>query len=290
MLSCILWLDEQGRPLPEGLGADDGEQYGLSGRLARTVGKDALAAVGAGDLANFAIPPGRNIQVLKISDNLTTPENFYVHVVGTQQDEKPDFGGSNTALNLKGRPAKFTPFLTPLYEENKNWQTWNAYQKLKQEWAEEENPDEENKPAKPLPFYVWGYRPEYQFSQYKLEVAELNRVTTDENDAEEKTDIYDAKMPVIASSDKLIELLYSLIGPNSERLEAIDGPQDLVFALGEEEIKVEIGSDKQIRFENIEHLASLLPEDFLTLRLYSNQDAGNILWEYAVVLHPKLTH
>ena len=81
--------------------------------------------------------------------------------------------------------------------------------------------------------------------------------------------------------DKFIELRYSLLGPNNERLDAIDGPQDLVFALGEEEIKVQIGSDKQIRFENIEHLASLMPEDFLTLRLYSNQDAGNILWEYA---------
>ncbi len=274
------WLDEEGRPLPEGLGADEGEQYGLSGRLARTSGKNALSPVG-GDLANFAIPPGRNIQVLKISDNLTTPENFYVHVVGMQKDENPNFSGSNTAEGLAGRPEKFTPFLTPLYDENKNWQTWSAYQQLKQDWADDENPDEKNKPAKPLPFYVWGYRPEYQFSQYKLEIAELNRVTTDENGTEEKTDIYDAKTPVIASSDKLIELLYSLVGPNNERLDPIDGPQDLVFALGEEEIKVEIGSDKQIRFENIEHLASLMPEDFLTLRLYSNQDAGNILWEYA---------
>lgn len=285
------WLDEEGRPLPEGLGADDGQQYGLSGRLARTSGKDSLSPVGNGDLANFAIPPGRNIQVLKISDNLTSPENFYVHVVGMQKDESPDFGGGNTAENLKGRPNKFTPFLTPLYDENKNWQTWSAYQQLKQDWADEENPDENDKPAKPLPFYVWGYRPEYQFSQYKLEVAELNRVTTDDAGTEEKTDIYDAKTPVIASSDKLVELLYSLIGPNSERLSAIDGPQDLVFALGEEEIKVEIGSDKQIRFENIEHLAGLMPEDYLTLRLYSNQDAGNVLWEYAfehLVLVPNI--
>ncbi|WP_323816594.1 hypothetical protein [Cellvibrio sp. NN19] len=284
------WLDEEGRPLPEGLGADDGEQYGLTGRLARTTGRNTLGVVG-GDLANFPIPPGRNIQVLKISDNLTTPENFYVHVVGTQKDENPNFSGSNTAQGLAGRPNKFTPFLTPLYDENKNWQTWSAYQQLKQEWAGEENPDEANKPAKPLPFYVWGYRPEYQFSQYNLEIAELNRVVADENGEEEKIDIYNATTPVIASSDKLIELLYSLLGPNSERLDAIDGPQDLVFALGEEEIKVEIGSDKQIRFENIEHLASLMPEDFLTMRLYSNQDAGNVLWEYAfehVILVPNV--
>lgn len=61
--------------------------------------------------------------------------------MGTQQDEKPDFGGSNIGEGLKGRPDKFTPFLTPLYDENKNWQTWSAYQKLKQEWADEENLD-----------------------------------------------------------------------------------------------------------------------------------------------------
>ncbi|PHS00333.1 MAG: hypothetical protein COA80_02905, partial [Leeuwenhoekiella sp.] len=31
----------------------------------------------------------------------------------------------------------------------------------------------------------------------------------------------------------------------------------------------------------LDHLAGLAPEDFLTMRLYLNQDAGNVLWEYA---------
>src|SRR5690606_36562481 len=56
---------------------------------------------------------------------------------------------------------------------------------------------------------------------------------------------------------------------------------DLVLALGGEEVKLTLGQNQQIRIENIEHLASLSPEDFLTMRLYVNQDAGNILWEYA---------
>lgn len=33
--------------------------------------------------------------------------------------------------------------------------------------------------------------------------------------------------------------------------------------------------------DNLDHLAGLHPEDFLTMRLYLNQDAGNVLWEYA---------
>ncbi len=33
--------------------------------------------------------------------------------------------------------------------------------------------------------------------------------------------------------------------------------------------------------DNLDHLAGLAPEDFLTMRLYLNQDAGNVLWEYA---------
>ncbi|MEJ2075926.1 MAG: hypothetical protein P8X79_20975, partial [Reinekea sp.] len=36
-----------------------------------------------------------------------------------------------------------------------------------------------------------------------------------------------------------------------------------------------------IQFTNFDHLASLSPDDYLTMRLYSNEDAGNVLWEYA---------
>ena len=36
-----------------------------------------------------------------------------------------------------------------------------------------------------------------------------------------------------------------------------------------------------LSFDNLSHLASLDPEDFLSLRLYTNNDSANILWEYA---------
>jgi hypothetical protein len=275
------WYDEEGRALPEELGKDKGEQYGLTGRLARVAGTDSLSAVSGSDLANFPIQPGRHTQVLKIRDNLSTPEHFYVHVSGTQKDENPKFEDGNISEGLTGRPTNVTPFLTPLFDENKTWETYNSYRDIKRDREEEENPDPDGEPLKPLPSYVWSYRPEYQFSQYDLEIAELNRVNPGENGEEEKTNIIDSKTPVIASTDKLIEVLYSLVGNKDNRLQALDGPQDLVLALGEEEIKLTLGEDQQVRFENIEHLAALSPEDFLTIRLYSNQDAGNILWEYA---------
>ncbi|ACE83427.1 hypothetical protein CJA_2502 [Cellvibrio japonicus Ueda107] len=275
------WLDHDGRPLPEGLSEDNGKQYGLTGRLARAAGNQSLVAVSPSDLANFPIPPGRNTQVLKISDNLTTPEHFYVHVSGTQKNEKPDFSGTNFGVGLEGRPQKFTPFLTPLFDENDTWQIYKAYRDLKREQDDDESSEPVVDLIKPLPTYSWSYRPEYQFSQYELEIAEINRITERDDGVEEKTNIFDAKTPVIASTDKLIEVLYSLFGAGVDRLNPIDGPQDLVLALGEEEIRLSVEPNQQIRFENIEHLAGLSPEDFLTIRLYSNQDAGNILWEYA---------
>jgi Laminin G domain len=282
------WLDHDGRALPEGLGKDGGEQYGLTGRLAKVSGQNQLTPVSGNtqagaSLANFPIAPGRQTQVLRFNEQQKGAEHFYIHVNGTAKDEGPDFGGEYGNPNFgAGRPKNATPFLTPLYEEDKSWKTYKAYRDIKREQAEQEEPvPEEQKPLKPVPSYTWGHRPEYQFSQYKLEMAELNRVTLNEQNQEVKQNILDAKTPVIASSDQFIDVLYSLIGSQFERLNPIDGPQDLVFALGEEEIKVELGQNKTIRFENIDHLASLSPEDFLTIRLYSNQDAGNILWEYA---------
>src|SRR5690606_27617806 len=230
---------------------------------------------------------GRQTQLLKIRDNLTVPEHFYIHVSGTQKDENPQFDAAgNAALEpFDSRPRTLTTFQVPVYDDNKDWKTYNTYRNLLPDQAAAETPDPDAvTPQKPLPSYVWSYRPEYQFSQYDLEIAEINRVNLNEQGEEEKENILDLSTPVISSGDQLIEFLYSLTGSTSgllDRLSPIDGPQDLVLALGGEEVKLTLGQNQQIRIENIEHLVSLSPEDFLTMRLYVNQDAGNILWEYA---------
>ena len=122
------WLDQDGTLLPEGLGAVKGEQYGLTGRLAKVEGADTLKAVATGDLAEFPIAPGRHTQVLRVKDNLTASEHFYIHVTGTPKTgsnkdaggaaDKPDFSTANTSEGLAGRPKNITPFLTPQYDEN----------------------------------------------------------------------------------------------------------------------------------------------------------------------------
>lgn len=277
------WLDHDGRPLPEGLGAAEGRQYGLTGRLAKVVAENTLApatdgGVQGGDLANFPIGPGLQKQVLHFKDNPSRPEHYYIHVSGTQFNEGPSFDTGTAAAPLDSRPGYLTPFLTPLYDEDSHWQEYNAYRDLKREKQETPGAIE---PTKPLPAYAWQYRPEYQFSRLSLEINEINRVSKDEAGEETKENLLDMTTPVVASSDDLIEVLYSLIEAESPRLDPIDGPQELVFAVGEEEVSVELKADRTIHIDNLDHLASLDPEDFLTMRLYVNQDAGNVLWEYA---------
>ncbi|PAV24775.1 hypothetical protein CF392_14320, partial [Tamilnaduibacter salinus] len=109
-----------------------------------------------------------------------------------------------------------------------------------------------------------------------------NRINTDPATGNDTSDdLYDTDTPVVGSSDDLIEVLYSLIGPEFDRLAPIDGGQDLILAVGEEETRIERGEDNTLRVDNLDHLAGLDPEDYLSMRLYLNQDAGNVLWEYA---------
>ncbi len=207
------WLDHDGRPLPEGLGAAEGRQYGLTGRLAKVVAENTLApatdgGVQGGDLANFPIGPGLQKQVLHFKDNPSRPEHYYIHVSGTQFNEGPSFDTGTAAAPLDSRPGYLTPFLTPLYDEDSHWQEYNAYRDLKRE--KQEDPDA-IEPTKPLPAYAWHYRPEYQFSRLSLEIDEINRVSKDEAGEETKENLLDMATPVVASSDDLIEVLYSLI-------------------------------------------------------------------------------
>jgi Alpha/beta hydrolase of unknown function (DUF900) len=279
------WLDEDGRALPEGLGKDNGEQYGLTGRLAKVTGQNQLTPVSgntdAGQrLAEFPIAPGRQTQVLRFNQQEAGSEHFYIHVNGTQKDERPNFGGQYSNPLLAGRPEKATPFLTPIYDENKDWQTFSAYLGILRETAKNGSAAQNDKVIKPLPSYVWSHRPEYQFSQYQLEINELNRINLDENGREVKEDIYNEPNPLVLGTDQYLEAFYSLLNPKLDRLTAVDGPQDLVLSFGAQEIKVKFGNDQRLRFDNLDQLAYLASEDFLTLRLYSNQDAGNILWQF----------
>ena len=279
------WLDRDGSALPDQLNLDNGEQYGLSGRFAKVVADSTLAETG--DQAIFPIPPGLKTQVVKAGDNLTTAEHFYIHVSGTPKDNSPNFDAGDLEPPYDARPNKLTPFMVPLFDEDKHWQTYNEYRRLQKEF--DAGTPNAIDPEKPLPTYAWNYRPEYQFSQFDLEMQAINRVQNAGTAEETKTNILDLSTPTIANTDDLIELLYSLVGSDFDRLTPIDGKQELILALGEDETLITLGENQTIHFSNLGHLASLAPEDYLTMRLYTNNDAGNILWEYAfetVVLTP----
>lgn len=97
------------------------------------------------------------------------------------------------------------------------------------------------------------------------------------------SNILDSKKPTLAGSDKYVALVYDLLKSAIDPLAAwsFQGDRDLVFALGEQEVKATIGKDQSIKLENLEHLGRLRPEDYLTLRLYANNDVGNTLYEFA---------
>ena len=81
-----------------------------------------------------------------------------------------------------------------------------------------------------------------------------------------------------------MEVLFNLISSEYERITPLEGEREYIFALGENEIKINIdkgdGGQQQIQFENLEYLAELDVEDYLTLSLYLNQDAQNAIWEW----------
>ncbi len=289
------WLDENGNPLPAELGLDDGEQYGLTGRFAKVVAENQLGSAGVNsnngtDLAEFPIAPGRNTQVVNVGSNLTTAEHYYIHVHGMAKDQEcvsgytcPDFDVPGSAVGATApydsRPSLLTPFLVPLFNEDRHWQEYTSYRELQRDYDPASPNGEE--PTKPLPAYSWQFRPEYQFSQFELEMQEINRTFISESGAEDTVNILNDDRPIVEPSDEAIVLFYSLLNSNFERLSPVDGVQELVLSVGEEEQMISFGEDQTIRFENVGHLAELAPEDFLSMRLYTNNDAGNVLWEYA---------
>ncbi|TBV01908.1 hypothetical protein DNK34_20025 [Pseudomonas dryadis] len=261
------WRDADGSPLPEEL-AD----YGYTGRLAKVVAANQLAPAGANQLSQFAIKPGQQVQVIHLPEKVLARQHLYLQVAGQPQNRNPDFAtGQGTGI-LKYRPSRYVPVQVPLHDEEASEIARQAYRK-----ADRENPGLNLKA--PEPQYAWQYRPELQFSLYELNVEAIRKT-----DAEERiSDILNDTRPVLTSSDNLLAFYYDLLKSEFTGLEAYshNGEKELVLAIGEQEIKATLGADQTIRFDNFEHLGALDVDDFLTMRLYANNDVGNTLMEWA---------
>ena len=271
------WLDENGQQLPAEL-----EDYGFTGRVAQVVSPNVLAPAGGGfesgdSLAQFKIKPGRQIQVVRLPERILGEQHLYVQVNGQPDNRNPDFGSSGAQSGiLQHRPDNFVPFQVPVYDEESSLLQIQAYRTAKQAF---EDGTLSTEPAKPEPIHRWVYRPEFQFSVYDLTMEAINRTAYDD----QVEDVFQVDEPVLASNDKLLELLYELAAPQQDPLTpySYQGERELIFALGEQEIKATVGDDQTVSFDNLDHLAALEVDDYLLLRLYSNNDAGNILWEWA---------
>lgn len=129
------------------------------------------------------------------------------------------------------------------------------------------------------PVYEWVYRPEMQFSLFELKKQSLKLTS---NDASVQVlDLTDENAPDAALSElSYVDLFYDLLTSGDDPLTRFGTDRELVFAFGEEEVLATFGTDRNIRFYNPEHLASLSSVDMLTVSLYQSSDEANVLWEY----------
>lgn len=261
------WRDQDGSPLPEEL-AD----YGYTGRLAKIVAENQLAPSGVNNLSQFKIKPGQQVQVIQLPEKILAKQHLYLQVAGQPDNRNPDFAsGAGTGI-LKYRPNHYVPVKVPLHDEEASEISRQAYRK-----AAKEKP--ELKLKKPDPIYTWKYRPEMQFSLYELNVKEVRRIDA----AGAISNVYKDKFPVLSGADSYTGIIYNLIKSSFNALDAFSykGQREVVLSIGAQEIKATVGESQNIKFENIENLDRLDGDDFLSLRLYANNDTANVLWEYA---------
>lgn len=198
------------------------------------------------------------------------------------REKTADFksSGQNPGILAK-RPDNYVPFLVPLYDEvNSELQT-QAYRLLKKD-----NP-ELYKEA-PNPIYKWVYRPEMQFTSYDLTVTAINKSRDADGsgtiESTETINVLNDETPLIPSNT-IVDILYGLSTTELLPLDYFNAgaSKELIFVIGEQEIVATLGADQKLTFENLNFLELLSPDDFLSIRLYANNDMGNTLWEWAWV-------
>jgi hypothetical protein len=258
------WLDENGFPLPAGL-----KDRGYTGRLVK-VSIDPATTNDPYDtqITEFPIDPGKALQVLKFGEGEVGKYHYYLQVNGKTGAESNDFSTGNHTGVLRHRPNKYVPVKVPLFDEsltnvNKILQLQN-------------NPDAKGTDSA----FDWVYRPELSFSVVDLEVSSILLHSNDPED--DPLELINSTDPVISTADSAVEIFYNLLSSQFDRITPLDGEQTFILAFGEEEIEITVNSDgTPIKFTNLEHLAEIKPEDYMSIRLYLNEDSQNVLWDWA---------
>lgn len=264
------WLDENGFPLPAGL-----KDRGYTGRLVKvSIDPANTANPYSTNITEFPINPGKALQVLKFGEGEEGKFHYYLQVNGKTGAALNDFSTGKHSGVLRHRPNKYVPVKVPLFDETLT----NANKILQQQ----QNPDAKGKDAA----FNWVYRPELSFSVVDLEVSSI--LLHSNGQADDPLELINSSDPVISTQDSAVEIFYKLLGSEFDRITPLDGEQTFILAFGEEEIEItvqKVGSEEgeieTIKFTNLEHLGQIKPEDYLSIRLYLNQDSQNILWNWA---------
>lgn len=280
----VEWLDQDGSALPDALNS-----YGYTGRIAYVSGDSSLSDASQAGQARFAIEPGTHVEVVRLSGSIDN-QHYYVQVSGVpeaefddfaleeEQDRSDDATFEEVEHNLY-RPERFVPFKTPQFNEEMSEIQRQAYLlELKRRYEEGEDSSDLLLPSAS---YNWFYRPDYQFTIYDLAIESLKTTQVLRDESEHEGELTDGDLPFISSKDDIFKAILDIYGTDTSRLETFDSEDDLVFAFGEQEINLSVSENQTLKLTNIEHLNKLSAEDYLSMRIYSNKDVENLLWEYA---------
>ncbi|MEZ4247300.1 MAG: DUF6531 domain-containing protein [Polyangiales bacterium] len=304
------WLDYDGTPLPE-------ELPGFTGRISRSIGAGGLVPLGRVEAATegdatglFPIRPGRHTAVVQLP-GADTRQHFYLHVDGSPYERLADFtgrtfqgpsfdvnevcyateGGGWTCASKTGRdpslaqrPADFVPLQVQVFDADATRAlAADRAAQLRDEWAT--NGGDVPALGSVERVYAWRYSPEFQFSLYDLDVDRVDVVTD--------------------GRGTHVDIDYGLDAPADDPLAGLGGDGGLVWGIGAAAIEAPEGSDVHVSTANAggdsggyppieallegtaggeaqtlgEQVASLTPEDLLTLGLYDLDDPANPLFE-----------
>jgi hypothetical protein len=279
------WRDQDGSALPEAL-----SQYGYTGRLAYVSGTNELTDASQVGHARFGIEPGIHTEMIRLKSS-NANQHYYVQVNAVPYADFDDFALSEDETQNRSseatfdelarnhyRPERFVPIRTAQYNEQLTEIQSQAY--LIEKRKREEQGISLDGLAKPSALYDWYYRPDYQFSVYDLTLDAINLIGTDPDTGEETaTDIKPSNDPKITGAS-VVDILYGLTGSDQAVLDRFDGEQTLTLALGQQETEITLTDNNTIRFESLDYLNQLGSDDYLSIAIYTNEDAGNLLYEY----------
>lgn len=256
-----IWLANDGSVLPDNL-------PGYTGRLAVSSGGATQDFSG-----NFEIKPGYNTEIIKLNNkaDLTT-EHFYVQVIGENFDGNPSFASPGAGPGkLQTRPAKYVPVKVPVFNELATVEAQNTLNNARRDGVA-------GLPDEVTPVYHWVYRPEMQFSVFDLQVDAIIRTTFDN----EAIDILanDDGYQYVSNTDDIVSILYQINDGGEDPLAPFGPDRQLIFSVGADELEVTLNEQGQLDFTNLDHLALMDPEDYLTISLYQNNDPANVLYQF----------